>query len=290
MEKVKTRMMIENRKSLFGIGKLVAIIFVVATIISAAIVGFTWSYFNPTSTTTTTTTSTTTTTTTTTSSTPFSMIVMTRPKQPASVEEGMGMLGSVGQKCIFLVSIIDQASSGSGSVQISALNEENMADVQVNPSRINAGQIAEVIVVPKTESVGKNLTITITGARNGLVQKETTKVEVIDWEDTLGPEAAEMRDKFIPWLAANYPQFNITSETKWEGTIVNPRILVVMHYIFLSDEWEMYVTWHVMIPPSDWVKVYLRHRSNETSSSYAFEISSIEGGDAPHPIEIPDWV
>jgi hypothetical protein len=279
MEKVKrSRMKTKNRKSLFGIGKLVAIIFVVAIIIMAAIAGFTWYYYNPT----------TTTTSTTTNSTPFSISVTTRPKQPAGVEKGM--LGMVGQKCIFLVSIADQTGGNLGSVQISASNEEEMADVQVNPTRISAGQIAEVIVVPKMESIGKNLTIAIAGERSGLIQKETTTVEVIDWEDTIGPTAAEMRDKFIPWLAANYPEIGITSETEWEGTMVNPRILVVMHYIFLSEEWEVYVTWHVMIPPSDWVKVYLRNRFNETSSSYAFEISSVEEGGEPHPIELPDWI
>ena len=267
---------------LFGIGKRVAVTFVVVVIIIASIAGFTWYYYNPTTTATTSTS-------TTTGPTPFSMEVMTRPEKPASVEElHKGMLGMVGQRCIFLVFITEPSGYDSGSVQISALSEEKIADVQVNPQKIYAGQIAEVTVVPKIESVGTNLTITITGERSSLTRKETAWVEVIDWEDTIGPTAAEMRDKFIPWLTAEHPEFGITNETKWEGTIVNPRILVVMHYIFLSEEWEMYVTWHVMTPPNDWAKVYLRHRFNETQSSFAFEISSIEGGLEPHPIELPD--
>jgi hypothetical protein len=271
-----------DHNSLLGIGRRVVVIFIAVIIIIAAFAGFAWYYYNPNTSTTSTTTGTTT------SPTPFSMTVMTRPTKPAGVQNGM--LGMVGQRCIFLVSITEPSGFDSGSVQISATNEEKMADVQVNPQQIHAGQVAEVTVVPKTESVGKNLTITITGERGGLIQKGTTSVEVIDWEDTIGPTAAEMRDKFIPWLAANHPELGITNETKWEGTIVNPRILVVMHYIFLSDEWEMYVTWHVMIPPNDWAKVYLRHRFNGTRSSYAFEISSLEGGVEPHPIELPDWV
>jgi len=99
-----------------------------------------------------------------------------------------------------------------------------------------------------------------------------------------------MRDKFVPWLATNHPEFDITSETEWTGTIVNPGILVVMHYMFFSEDWEMYLTWHVMIPPYDWTRIYLRSRFTETQSSYAFEISSVQGEEEPHSIELPDWV
>jgi len=106
----------------------------------------------------------------------------------------------------------------------------------------------------------------------------------------LGELAAEMRDKFVPWLASNHPELGITSETEWIGTIVNPGILVVMHYMFYSEDWEMYVTWHVMIPPYDWTKIYLRSRFTETQSSNAFEISSVQGEEEPHSIELPDWV
>jgi len=99
-----------------------------------------------------------------------------------------------------------------------------------------------------------------------------------------------MRDKFIPWLAANYPEFGITSETEWTGTVVNPNFLVVMHYIFFSEDWEMYVEWHVTIPPDDYARIYLRHRFTEARPSYAFEISSVEAQEEPHAIEVPDWV
>ncbi len=61
-------------------------------------------------------------------------------------------------------------------------------------------------------------------------------------------------------------------------------------YIFLSEEWEMYVTWHVMIPPYDWARIYLRHRYNQTAPTYAFEISSVQEQAEPQAIEVPDWV
>jgi len=106
----------------------------------------------------------------------------------------------------------------------------------------------------------------------------------------MGPFAAEMRDKFIPWLAANHPEFGITSETKWTGTIVRPNIVVVMYYLFFSEDWEMGVSWHVTIPPHDWTRIYLRHRTTEAHPSYAFELSSWSEQGEPHAIDPPESV
>jgi hypothetical protein len=63
-----------------------------------------------------------------------------------------------------------------------------------------------------------------------------------------------------------------------------------MHYMFLSEDWEMYVTWHVMISPYDWARIYLRERYNQTTPTYAFEISSIQKQTQPQAIEVPDWI
>lgn len=73
--------------------------------------------------------------------------------------------------------------------------------------------------------------------------------------------------------------------------MVRPVWLVVTHYLFLSDEWEMGVSWHIMIPPSDWTRIYLRHRFDEMTPSLAFEISSrANATEPPHEIEPPDEV
>jgi len=102
--------------------------------------------------------------------------------------------------------------------------------------------------------------------------------------------ATELRDKFIPWLAANHPELGITSQTEWTGTIVTPHIMVVMYYLFFSEDWEMGLRWHVTIPPYDWVEIYLRHRTTEVSPSYAFKISSLEAQAEPEAIEPEELV
>jgi len=226
--------------------------------------------------------------------TPFRLLVTRRPASPPGTDEA-DVMAVAEQRCVFLVVIEDeenwlQGSKGLGEpVDISATSAEKMASVTVYPQSIEAGRIADVTVVPSQASINETLHITITGARHGLVQTEKVAIKVIPGEDTLGFYAAKTRDKFISWLAENHSELGITNGTKWTGTIVNPRILVVMHYIFFSDEWEIYLTWHVMIPPHDWARMYLRRRFAELRPSYAFEISSVSAQSEPYAIAVPDW-
>ena len=218
---------------------------------------------------------------------PFSLNVTNRP---ASFGEALYTIPN--QKCLFLVTIEEnQTIQESKAVTISATSTD--CQVTVFPQTITSGKVAEVTVVPAEADVGKNVTVTIQGERGGLKQTKTVTFEVIaeeDREETLGPEAVSIRNKFTQWLSTNHPELGIKNETVWTGTVVNPRILVVMHYMFLSEDWEMYVTWHVMIPPYDWAQIYLRHRYNQTAPTYAFEISSLQEHAQPHTIQVPDWV
>ena len=218
---------------------------------------------------------------------PFSLNVINRP-----VSFGDALYTIPNQKCLFLVTIEEnQTSQESKAVTISATSPD--CQITVFPQTITSGKVAEVTVVPAEADVGKNITVTIQGERNGLKQTKTVTFEVIEEEDreeTLGPEAVSIRNNFTQWLSTNHPELGIISETAWTGTVVNPRVLVVMHYMFLSEDWEMYVTWHVMIPPYDWARIYLRHRYNQTTPTYAFEISSLQEQTQPQTIEVPDWV
>ena len=216
--------------------------------------------------------------------TPFNLKVFNRPRSFGEIVYTIPR-----QKCIFLV-IIEENQTGTGAKAVKLSATASGCNATIFPQAITRGQVAELMVVPSEANLGKNVTITLQGERDGLKKTMNVTVEVIEWEDTLEPEAVNIRNNFTQWLSTNRPELGITNETLWMGTMVNPRILVVMHYMFLSKDWEMYVTWHVMIPPYDWARIYLRHRFNGTAPSYAFEISSIQGKVEPQVIEIPDWV
>jgi hypothetical protein len=186
-----------------------------------------------------------------------------------------------------------EVSDKGKAVDVSASAED--AIVTVHPGAITPGQVAEVTVIPDEGSPGETLTVTIMGERDGLKRTKTASVKVgepLPDPGGLAQYAAEIRDRFIPWLTANHPEFGITSETEWIPTVVYPHIMVVMYYLFFSDDWEMGVRWHVTIPPHDWAEIYLRHRTTEVRPSYAFKISSLTAQEEPHAIDPRDvqWV
>jgi hypothetical protein len=193
-----------------------------------------------------------------------------------------------GQRCVFLVVIIDDGQESELPVTMSA--EARGADVVIYHEDISRGEVAEVVVTPAQASVGKNVTVTITGNRGSSTDEEVVGFAVAEGEDDRSEYAGELLDKFVPWLAENYPELGITVDTAWNGTMVSPVWLVVSHYLFFSDAWEAHIEWHVMIPPYDWARIDLRHRFDEPAPSYAFEISSLDAGSEPVAIEVPDTV
>ncbi len=200
---------------------------------------------------------------------------------PAEVRDSI-----VGQRIVLLATITDDETRPwpTGPAFISATVEGAL--VTVTPPLLAPGRVAEITVIPqqrKTDGAqlivdgdeGWSVEVAVTAERWGLKQTVKVPITVVsDEPDLVGPAAAEVRDMFIPWLAENHPELGIGPGTKWVGTIVTPHILVVTHYLCFSDEWEMHVFWHVMIPPYDWARIELRRRFQETVPSLAFEIPS----------------
>lgn len=226
-----------------------------------------------------------------------------------------------GQKCVFLVKIIDEGY-GHGkyeAVNISTVGIRMPFDyvVTVDPLAIVPGQVGEVTVItgngaedpnslrsvinengsrpgeligpvidPNEPGEDKTLTILIVAEREGVVKTQSVTVIVTKGQDEFAALASDYRDRFIPWLAENYKGLGITEETEWSGTIIRPNIVVVMYYLFFSEEWEMGLRWHVTIPPYDYAEIYLRRRDTNLSSTHAFKIYSLHEKDVPQVVAL----
>ncbi len=107
------------------------------------------------------------------------------------------------------------------------------------------------------------------------------------WNEPVMPseDALVLRDRFVAWLASAHPELGISAETTWRRVPAGAEILVVEHELFFSEEWELGLSWHVMIAPDDWAEMYLRHRGDELAPSFGARIASVVGGD--HPVEVP---
>jgi len=195
-----------------------------------------------------------------------------------------------GQRCVFLVKIEDEGGGRGEGEDVTITGNANNSEVNVTPTKCSPGKVAEATVIPDTNNIGTPISLEINGQRNGMLRSINTSINIVQGEDYLKDSAEQIRNRFIPWLAENYPEFGLSNETDWTGTIVTPNILIVANYLFFSDRWEMDLTYHVMIPPHDWARIYLRQRFEEMQPSYAFEISSLEAQDTPKPITPPETV
>ena len=193
-----------------------------------------------------------------------------------------------GQVVVLLVTIANNGSNenGGGTFAISAA--AGGLPVSVYPQAIGAGQVAEVTVVPTIDTVGNNVSVKVQAERDGLTQTKSVTFAVVPGDNAVGGYAAQLRDTFVQWLQVNHPELGITNQTTWMGTIVSPQWLVVTHYLFFSKDWEMHIYWHVMIPPYDWARIDLRHRTTELTPSFSFEISSLNASLPPHEIPTSD--
>lgn len=191
-----------------------------------------------------------------------------------------------GQYVVFLATVSDDSTMQSVSgIRISA--SANGSAILVQPDIISESEVAEVSVVPDVSAVGKNVTVIVTAQGKGHEDSKMINFTVAQGEDSRGEYARQIRDRFVQWLEINHPELGITNQTQWQGTIVSPVWLVVSHYLFFSNDWEMHVYWHVMIPPYDWARIDLRHRFTELAPSLSFEISSLNASLPPVQIAPP---
>jgi hypothetical protein len=204
------------------------------------------------------------------------------------IPEQLNGASIAGQHCVFLVTITDEGEGSEPPVTISG--EAPGAEVVIYQQDIVEGQVAEVVVIPEQASIGKTIEVTITGNRGSVSDEKGVSFEVAEGEDDRQEYAEELLDRFVSWLATNHPELGITADTAWNGTMVSPVWLVVSHYLFFSEEWEVHIAWHIMVPPDDWAMIDLRHRFDELEPSYAFKIASVNAASEPVPIEPPETV
>jgi hypothetical protein len=156
--------------------------------------------------------------------------------------------------------------------------------VRPNPIAVSGGRVAYIPIVPRAEGT---VHVRVVGTRQGLTVRRSLRIEVWEGQDGLAGHATELRDRFVAWLAAERPELGIDDTTRWHPTIVWPYVLEVSHYLFFTRDWEMGLSWHIMIPPYDWTSAYLRPR-DAMRPAVAFQIDSVsDTGAVPHPIDPP---
>ena len=131
--------------------------------------------------------------------------------------------------------------------------------IDVNDINRHSG-IAEITIRPEQSIELGTHPITVYATRSNTTQTIELKVETINWSSGNVEMAIEKRDEFVDWLETEHPEFGTFSGRDWFPYITYPGILVVEHWTFLDQDWEMRVCFHIMIPPYDWSMLLLRPR------------------------------
>ena len=122
--------------------------------------------------------------------------------------------------------------------------------------------VVEIFLQPTDGQIDKEIEVKLR-AGSGMIKYRiaSTTIQVMNWtSQILSEDILNMLDMFMNYIEANTTFTNINSSTDWEflGTVP---ILIVEHYLFRSEFWEMELSRHVMIPPYDWVQIYIRPRN-----------------------------
>jgi len=170
-----------------------------------------------------------------------------------------------------LVLLVSLAASDGGPVTVTG--EAPIALVTVDPSTISGDEVAEVTVVPGPTDTETTIDVTVSAAVGDRTTSVTRTVTIEPWEDDREEQGRRILGLFVDELADVHPELGLTHETSFIGTYTAPLLLIVSHYGFYSDDWEVGVSWHIMIPPDDFAELYLRPRTSLTPTR-AFRIDS----------------
>jgi hypothetical protein len=186
-----------------------------------------------------------------------------------------------GQKVSFLVVVTSPASDAPVTISATATGAQ-ITDIE--PAQLRPGVVGEVWLVPDAATEETTITTSFSASRGGVSHTDQRTTEIMPFTDDRAADAQQYFDTWVDWLAANHPEYGITRSTKWQSTYALA-LLIVDHYEYFSDDWEMKVSWHIMIAPYDFTEVYLRHRGTETTWTHAYRIDSFSGKTPPYEVE-----
>lgn len=204
------------------------------------------------------------------------------PEEPAA-----SRVAIPGSGYCFLV-VVDDASDSPGAVTIEAF-ATGARVAEIRPARLEPGAVGEVWVVADATAEETTGSVAISATRGDVTRTETRSLPVFPMADERAADARPYFDRWVRWLAAEHPELGIAASADWTPVFVST-LLVVSHYSYWSEDWEMTVAWHNMIAPYDWTEVHLRRRGVDAAPSLAFKVDSVAGDTVPHEIEPPEVV
>jgi hypothetical protein len=126
----------------------------------------------------------------------------------------------------------------------------------------NKNCVAEIVISPEKTINIKKYNIRLIASHEGKEKNIELGIDLYEWQQGEIETPLSKLNEFRDWLNANYPKYNALFGKFKTFYHTYPEILIVEHYTFLTDEYEIRLCYHVMIPPDDWSMILFRKRDS----------------------------
>lgn len=175
---------------------------------------------------------------------------------------------------------IVERTAGSGVLTLRGTTDVDGVEVVFIPERIDDGATVAEVWLEVPDDAGalvrdeeQPITVEVAATAPGGDEATTSfTATLVAGVDDLASTARELVTLFLPELARRVDGVPTDVDALGDGTPL-AGLLVVSHYAWFVDDWEIDLSWHVMIAPDDWSEVVLRPR-DAAHPTRAFRISS----------------
>ena len=143
------------------------------------------------------------------------------------------------------------------------LDKKNLvAEPTIKPNLIvnEDTQIHEILITAKNEITSKLISL---------------EVEMCIWDGAISQENLDRFNNMIDLVLKQNNKYEFLKNEDFYSYCTYPQILIVSHYTFISENWEVRFCHHEMIPPHDWSMILIRKRGEiEAEVSYKKDSST----------------
>jgi hypothetical protein len=185
--------------------------------------------------------------------------------------------------------VLIMASGAAGSeIALTATTDLAGASVRTQPAAVKPGEAAEVWITIPEVAEEVPFAVTITGQRGAATQTVSVEGSAVPGTDSEQPMALDIADVFLKELTGKVDGLPADRSGLVRGTPV-AGLLVVTHYAWFTDAYEINLAWHIMVAPDDWAELSLRPRGALTpTKAYRLSSWSTALGGGPYTVtEIP---
>jgi hypothetical protein len=122
--------------------------------------------------------------------------------------------------------------------------------------------VVEITLNPDKDIDIKNYSINLSFKHARKIEIKSLQVNLYDWQTGNIDDAKEKLNNFKNWLIYLNPKYTSLFDNIKQIYMTYPQILIVEHWTFLKDDYEIRMCFHVTISPYQWSYIQIRRRGS----------------------------